>query len=131
MFTFAMVTGVKNGWLDANTYGPAARKAWLGLVKYIDKDANVANVCVGTNKWTPDQGDPVQYYLNRPRHAGDLHGQAPILWTASARLLMGIIGEILIHRRNPYLLPVRLKNSSIEKSAALQFRVSKTVSTSA
>ena len=26
MFTFAMITGVKNGWLDAATYGPAARK---------------------------------------------------------------------------------------------------------
>ena len=30
MFTFAMITGVKNGWLDEKTYGPAARKAWLG-----------------------------------------------------------------------------------------------------
>src|SRR5262249_46163160 len=36
MFTFAMVSGVKNGWLPAKTYGPAARKAWLGLVKRID-----------------------------------------------------------------------------------------------
>ena len=27
MFTFAMVTGVKNGWLDKKTYAPAARKA--------------------------------------------------------------------------------------------------------
>src|SRR5216110_1829016 len=41
MFTFAMVTGVKNGWLPAKTYGPAARKAWLGLVKHIDSEANV------------------------------------------------------------------------------------------
>ena len=86
MFTFAMVTGVKNGWLDAKTYGPAARKAWLGLVKYIDKDANVREVCMGTNKWTANQGDAVQYYLNRPRRVGDLHGQAPILWSASALL---------------------------------------------
>ncbi len=56
MFAFAMVTGVKNGWLDAATYGPAARKAWLGLVKYIDADGNVGNVCAGTNK-----GPTVQY----------------------------------------------------------------------
>jgi unsaturated rhamnogalacturonyl hydrolase len=86
MFTFAMVTGVKNGWLDAKIYGPAARKAWLGLVKYIDKDANVGEVSTGTNKWTANQGDAVQYYLNRPRRVGDLHGQAPILWSASALL---------------------------------------------
>ena len=38
MFAFAMVTGVQNGWLDEAAYGPAARKAWLGLVKYIDAE---------------------------------------------------------------------------------------------
>jgi rhamnogalacturonyl hydrolase YesR len=81
MFAFAMVTGVKNGWLDAQTYGPAARKAWLGLVKYLDADANVREVCEGTNK-----GTTLEYYLSRPRKVGDLHGQAPILWTASALL---------------------------------------------
>ncbi|MCX6538098.1 MAG: glycoside hydrolase family 88 protein [Acidobacteria bacterium] len=81
MFAFAMVTGVKNGWLDAPTYGPAARKAWLGLVKYINADGNIGNVCAGTNK-----GTTVEYYLDRPRNVGDLHGQAPVLWTASALL---------------------------------------------
>jgi unsaturated rhamnogalacturonyl hydrolase len=81
MFTFAMVTGVSNGWLDAKTYGPAARKAWLGLIKYIDADANISNVCAGTNK-----GPTVEYYLARPRNTGDLHGQAPVLWSASALL---------------------------------------------
>ena len=79
MFASAMVTGVKNGWLEAATYGPAARRAWLGLVKYIDADGNIGNVCAGTNK-----GTSVQYYLDRPRNVGDLHGQAPVLWTASA-----------------------------------------------
>ena len=81
MFAFAMVTGVKNGWLDAPTYGPAARRAWLGLVKHIDADGNIGSVCAGTNK-----GTSVQYYLDRPRNVGDLHGQAPVLWTASALL---------------------------------------------
>ena len=81
MFTFAMVTGVKNGWLDGKTYGPAARKAWLGLVKYIDEKGNIREVCAGTNK-----GFSVEYYLYRPRNVGDLHGQAPILWSASALL---------------------------------------------
>jgi rhamnogalacturonyl hydrolase YesR len=81
MFAFAMVTGVKNGWLDEKTYAPAARKAWLALVKYINADGNVTEVCAGTNK-----GPTVQYYLDRPRNVGDLHGQAPVLWTASALL---------------------------------------------
>ncbi len=30
MFTFAMITGVKNGWLDEKTYGKAARKGLAG-----------------------------------------------------------------------------------------------------
>jgi unsaturated rhamnogalacturonyl hydrolase len=88
MFTFAMVTGVKHGWLDAKTYGPAARKAWLGLVARLDDKANVKDVCVGTNKAFQEVGgDPaaqLKYYLARDRKTGDLHGQAPILWTAAA-----------------------------------------------
>jgi rhamnogalacturonyl hydrolase YesR len=81
MFTFAMVTGVKNGWLDAATYGPAARKAWLALAGYIDQNADVTSVCEGTNKL-----DDLDYYLARKRKTGDFHGQAPVLWTASALL---------------------------------------------
>jgi rhamnogalacturonyl hydrolase YesR len=90
MFTFAMVTGVKRGWLDAKTYGPAARKAWLALVKNLDADSNVKEVCIGTSKAFQEVGsDPavqLKYYLDRGRKTGDLHGQAPILWTASALL---------------------------------------------
>lgn len=81
MFAAAMATGVKAGWLDAAVYGPAVRKAWLGLVSYIDEKGDIANVCAGTNK-----GPSVQYYLDRPRNVGDLHGQAPVLWTATALL---------------------------------------------
>ena len=81
MFTFAMVTGVKNGWLDAATYGPAARRAWLALTGYIDQNADVTSVCEGTNKL-----DDLDYYLGRKRRTGDFHGQAPVLWTASALL---------------------------------------------
>ena len=90
MFAFAMVTGVKYGWLDAATYGPVARKAWLGLVQKLDANANVKDVCVGTNKAFQEVGaDPAtqrKFYLARSRKTGDLHGQAPILWTASALL---------------------------------------------
>jgi unsaturated rhamnogalacturonyl hydrolase len=81
MFAFAMVTGVRQGWLDAQTYGPAARKAWLGLVTYLEADANIRSVCAGT-----PTGATIQYYLDRPQNVGDLHGQAPVLWTASALL---------------------------------------------
>ncbi len=81
MFTFAMVTGVKEGWLDAATYGPAARQGWLGLVSFINPNGDVREVCEGTNK-----KNDLQYYLDRGRNVGDNHGQAPVMWCASALL---------------------------------------------
>jgi rhamnogalacturonyl hydrolase YesR len=81
MFTFAMITGVKNGWLDGPTYGPAARKAWLAVIGYVDQNSDVTQVCAGTGKL-----NSLEYYLARPRRTGDFHGQAPILWAADALL---------------------------------------------
>ncbi len=81
MFTFAMVTGVKNGWLDKKTYGAAARKAWLALTGYLEPNGDIRDVCEGTNK-----KNDYQYYIDRPRRTGDNHGQAPVLWTATALL---------------------------------------------
>jgi len=81
MFSFAMITGVKNGWLDAATYGPAARKAWIAVTGYIDQNNDVTNVCEGTGK-----KDDLEYYYMRKRRTGDFHGQAPVLWAASALL---------------------------------------------
>ncbi len=90
MFAFAMVTGVKQGWLDAKTYGPAARRAWLALVKNLDANAAVADVCIGTNTAVSQRvtapAAQLKYYLDRGRATGDLHGQAPIMWTAMALL---------------------------------------------
>jgi rhamnogalacturonyl hydrolase YesR len=90
MFTYAFVTGVKRGWLPADSYGPAARKAWLALVARLDKDANLTDICVGTNKAMKEVGADLAtqkaFYLARNRKAGDYHGQAPMLWTAAALL---------------------------------------------
>ena len=81
MFAYAFVTGVKNGWLAEDTYGPAARKAWIALVGYLTPEGLLREVCVGTGK-----KNDLQYYLDRPRVTGDTHGQAPMLWTATALL---------------------------------------------
>jgi unsaturated rhamnogalacturonyl hydrolase len=81
MFTFAFITGVKNGWLDKEVYGKAARKAWLKLITYINENDDITDVCEGTNK-----KNDYQYYLDRKRNIGDLHGQAPLLWCATALL---------------------------------------------
>jgi unsaturated rhamnogalacturonyl hydrolase len=81
MFTFALITGVKSGWLDSATFGPAARRGWLALVGYIDQNADVTSVCEGTGR-----KNDLDYYLARARRTGDFHGQAPVLWCASALL---------------------------------------------
>jgi unsaturated rhamnogalacturonyl hydrolase len=81
MFTFAMITGVKAGWLNEKLYSQAARNGWLALVGYLDPDGDLKNVCEGTSK-----KNDLTYYLNRGRRTGDLHGQAPLLWCASALL---------------------------------------------
>lgn len=80
MFTYALIVGVKHGWLDAS-YGEVAQRGWIGLCGKIDETGAVRDVCVGTN-----QKDDAQYYMDRPRATGDLHGQAPILWCAWALL---------------------------------------------
>lgn len=81
MFSFAIVRGVKRGWLDAATYAPVARRAWIGLASFVGEDGNVRDVCVGTNK-----GYSVEYYMDRRRLVGDPHGQAAVTWAAFALL---------------------------------------------
>ena len=81
MFTYAMITGVKRGWLPEKPYAQSARRGWLALTEYIDADGNVDQVCVGTG-----QKNSRQFYLDRPRSKGDHHGQAPVLWCVVALL---------------------------------------------
>ena len=78
MFTYAMIVGVKRGWLGEE-YADTARRGWLALCEKIDVKSNLTEICVGTN-----QSKDKQFYLDRPRQAGDLHGQAPVLWCAWA-----------------------------------------------
>ncbi|MBP7463024.1 MAG: glycoside hydrolase family 88 protein [Bacteroidales bacterium] len=81
MFTYAMITGVKNGWLDKKEYGTAARKAWIAVTGYLNQNDELTEVCEGTNIFNSRQ-----YYLDRKRIIGDLHGHAPLLWCATALL---------------------------------------------
>ncbi|MFC1569659.1 glycoside hydrolase family 105 protein [bacterium] len=81
MFAYAMSVGVDHGWLDEMTYQPAVEKAWKALQAHIDREGNVREICVGTGKT-----DDLEFYLKRPRHDGDFHGQAPVLWLVSELL---------------------------------------------
>jgi len=81
MFGYAITVGVKKGLLPEDKFTPAYQKAWKALVEYIGEDGKITDVCAGTGK-----GDNIDYYLDRPRITGDLHGQAPILWFAYSLL---------------------------------------------
>src|ERR1039458_4303221 len=60
MFTFALIAGVKNGWVDAATYAPAARKGWFAVTGFIDQNSDMSSVSEGTNKF-----NSLDYYLQR------------------------------------------------------------------
>ena len=75
MFAYAYLVGIRHDWLEAATYGAAARKAWESLCARLDEHANLADVCEGTGK-----KDDLVYYYERGRVNGDPHGQAPMLW---------------------------------------------------
>lgn len=81
MFTYAIIVGVKRGWLPIEEYGPVARKAWIALASYVNKEGDVEAVCEGTML-----GDNSEHYRQRLPLVGDLHGQAPVLWCAYALL---------------------------------------------
>ena len=56
-------------------------RAWIAVAGYIDQNDNITSVCEGTGKF-----NSLDYYLARKRRTGDFHGQAPVLWAASALL---------------------------------------------
>lgn len=84
MFAWSMLVGIQQGILDERQYLPAVASAWKGLLLLqLGEDGRLKEICVGTG-----QSKDKQYYLERPRIVGDLHGQAPMLWLIGAFLEM-------------------------------------------
>jgi rhamnogalacturonyl hydrolase YesR len=81
MITYAMVTGVKSGWLPAKEYSLAVRNGWLALANRVDDLGRLSDVCVCTSP-----RNDLEYYLTRPRRTGDAHGQEALLWCVVALL---------------------------------------------
>ena len=81
MFIYAMISGVRNGWLPSDKYLPIIEKGWRGLVSHINSDGDIDGVCEGTNR-TNDR----DFYINRRTLPGNMHGQAPVIWCATAML---------------------------------------------
>jgi hypothetical protein len=92
MFVFALTTGVDEGWLPEVPYKQAAMDGWVALADYVLPDGRVTEICTGTGASTD-----VQYYFDRPREIGNPHGQAAVIWAATAMERLnstGIKGDI-------------------------------------
>ncbi|MGQ8364398.1 glycoside hydrolase family 88/105 protein [Glaciecola sp. 1036] len=78
MFAWAILVGIQQNILDQKTYLPVVNQAWQALISQINEQGKLSNICVGTG-----QSKQQEYYLERPRVDGDLHGHAPMLWLIS------------------------------------------------
>jgi rhamnogalacturonyl hydrolase YesR len=94
MFTYALVTGLKNGWLSGAQYVTAAKNGWNALGVKTDSTGQLSKVCPGTGQASGSAGvgtdltSQQNFYINLESmfSAGDQHGQAPLLWSAIALL---------------------------------------------
>ena len=79
MFIYALASGLDKGWLPSEGYKENVLKGWKALASYVNDKGEVRNVCVGTNA-----KDNKKHYLTRPKSTGNFHGQAAVLWAATA-----------------------------------------------
>lgn len=79
MITFAMLRGMKHGWLDRATYEPSIRQSWPAILARIAADGSLIDVCEGTGKQTS-----LRAYLDRKAILGpDDRGGAMALLVAT------------------------------------------------
>jgi unsaturated rhamnogalacturonyl hydrolase len=50
MTTFAIVRGIRNGWLNRKTFEPVVQRAWESIKCRIGPDGKLVDVCTGTGK---------------------------------------------------------------------------------
>lgn len=76
MFTYAVASGVLNGWLDPS-YRSVAMRGWEAVARHIDEQGVLTDVCMGTGI-----SRDLPFYYHRPAPADDVHGMGAILLTA-------------------------------------------------
>lgn len=50
MITFAMLRGMRLGWLDQDTFRPAAQRGWRAVRSRVGREGRLVDVCTGTGK---------------------------------------------------------------------------------
>lgn len=79
MFLYGFISGVHHGWLDSSEYSPVVDRGWKALASYVNGKGKTMMVCIATNA-----KNSKKHYLNRPKTKGNFHGQAAVLWAATA-----------------------------------------------
>lgn len=79
MFLYGLASAIDNGWLPYDEYIDQVEAAWNALSGYVNEKGETREVCVGTNAKSRRK-----HYLTRPRSDGNFHGQAAVLWAATA-----------------------------------------------
>ena len=82
MITYAMARGIRGGWLDEATFGPAIAKAWPAILQRIGRQGEVVDICTGTGK----QKTLDDYFLRTAVYGKDDRGGAMAMLLASEML---------------------------------------------
>ena len=87
MFTFALTTALKNGWISGSNYSMAAR-ARLAGGRQQDQRPGPAGPRLPRHRRGArrDLASQQQFYTSITLGSNDTHGQAPLLWAAHALL---------------------------------------------
>jgi hypothetical protein len=82
LLVYALATGIRQGWIPADPYVEAVRRAWVALAGRVDADGRLQGV-------SPDlSGNSAQDYLGASPGTGTADGQAALLLAASAMILL-------------------------------------------
>ena len=81
MFTYSILKGVNEGWLDAG-YLEAGKKGWQGLLTKVNDDYQLTGVCPPSDI----SEDPSYYLKGRAPKTHDQHGIGPFLLSGSEYL---------------------------------------------
>ena len=81
MFTYCILKGINEGWLD-DSYFPAAKKGWYGLLSVVNENNELTGVCPPSDI----SEDPNYYLKGRAPRVHDQHGIGPFLLAGAAYL---------------------------------------------
>ncbi len=91
IITFSLAIGIEQGWLTDKSYWDVAKRAWLALTDYVDAQGLVRNISSGHVKLIGQSMDYHAKHGEFPKddypsqnEIGDFHGQATVIWAASA-----------------------------------------------